>query len=255
MTESRCRATDHKEPDQRRFIFIRHAESAGADGKCIGQTDLDITDEAQRQLSLFSAGKGKLHAELMGAVRYELADGCGTTEGLPKQSEDRCGNNNQRIKIISSDLRRAHKTAKAIAGKFGVTIELDSRLREINFGEWDGMDWEEIARIDGATLENWFLNWQRITPPKGESFAAFLERVRSSIQMLAQVDENVVIVVSHAGWIKAAMCMLLSLPISEMFSLVVNPLSVTEVPYQVDIPSIPHLECTVELYPSGGQAF
>ena len=46
--------------------------------------------------------------------------------------------------VVSSDLFRAQQTAHAFADPLGLDVTLDSRLRERDFGQWEGMSREEI---------------------------------------------------------------------------------------------------------------
>jgi broad specificity phosphatase PhoE len=46
---------------------------------------------------------------------------------------------------LSSDLSRAADTAEAIGASCGVLVEPEPRLREMRFGEWEGLTWNEIV--------------------------------------------------------------------------------------------------------------
>ncbi len=47
------------------------------------------------------------------------------------------------VRILSSDLQRARHTAEELSRLTGVPVELDERLREMNFGEREGLTWKE----------------------------------------------------------------------------------------------------------------
>ncbi|GAB4543428.1 MAG: hypothetical protein Fur002_15400 [Anaerolineales bacterium] len=55
--------------------------------------------------------------------------------------------------IYSSDLLRAKQTAELIAAPLGLTVILDSRLREINLGAWEGMLSDDIQAQYPQELE------------------------------------------------------------------------------------------------------
>lgn len=59
------------------------------------------------------------------------------------------------MKVISSDLYRAVQTAHAFADILGLPVKLDSRLREQNFGTWDGKTEAEIRQIDSEAFDAW----------------------------------------------------------------------------------------------------
>ena len=54
--------------------------------------------------------------------------------------------------LFASDLQRAHETARIIAAQHACEIRLDARLREINFGAWEGLTYDEIKHNDPAVL-------------------------------------------------------------------------------------------------------
>jgi alpha-ribazole phosphatase len=89
---------------------------------------------------------------------------------------------------------------------------LDAELREMHFGEWEGRTWDEIAHTDGERLRHWTDNWTRAAPPGGESLDLFARRVASG---LARVGDGVV--VSHAGWIRVAVSILLGEDVAATF--------------------------------------
>src|SRR5262245_14133965 len=94
-------------------ILVRHAESQhhvlGLTG---GWTDTSLTERGQRQAAIVAM---RLRREL-GAAR---------------------------VRVYSSDLRRAVETADVIAKSFGVTADLDARLREHNNGVAANLTHEE----------------------------------------------------------------------------------------------------------------
>jgi probable phosphoglycerate mutase len=70
--------------------------------------------------------------------------------------------------VLSSDLARAHQTAHAVARHSGAPLELDSLLHERNFGDLRGTPYSEFSGDPFAP---------DYTPPAGESWAAFHDRV------------------------------------------------------------------------------
>jgi broad specificity phosphatase PhoE len=55
--------------------------------------------------------------------------------------------------IVSSDLRRAADTARAVADLVGVPVRLDSRFREVHVGQWQGMSHAVVQARYGGVLE------------------------------------------------------------------------------------------------------
>lgn len=77
--------------------------------------------------------------------------------------------------IVSSPLRRAKQTAHAVASALGLDVQIDDRLREIDFGDWEGMTFVE-ARAAGEELFTKWSSDSAIAPPGGESQTDCLER-------------------------------------------------------------------------------
>jgi broad specificity phosphatase PhoE len=109
-------------------------------------------------------------------------------------------------RVYTSDLRRARQTAEAIANHFGAGLHVRPELREIDFGLWEGLSWNEIEVRDAMAAKNWAENYPNSTAPAGESFEQFQQRVRREIAfLLGEVKEAAVAVVTHAGFTRAVL--------------------------------------------------
>lgn len=112
-------------------------------------------------------------------------------------------------RVYSSDLLRAQQTAEAIARHFRAEVCLRNGLREIDFGLWDGLSWEEIESRDPAAARNWVESYPNATAPEGEPFRAFQQRVCKEVEsLLAEAPEPYVVVVTHAGFIRVVLTLL-----------------------------------------------
>ena len=179
-----------------RLIFLRHGKADGVEGRCVGHFDAPLSASGATDI---------------GALEWSVA---GET------------------RIISSDLRRALQSAQIVAQKLGVAVSTDSRLREMNFGEWDGRLWSELEAVDLARLSAWMEHWTDAAPPHGESVGDLVARVKSwlcdTLNEASNTDRTL-IVVAHAGTIRVALCVLNEIPIGEMFDIAVEhatPMSV-----------------------------
>src|SRR5260370_65785 len=77
---------------------------------------------------------------------------------------------NEKIDVIySSDLMRCIQTAELVTKKNGLNINSDGRLREISFGEWEGMSYNEIQARSPDLLEKWMNDPTHVSPPDGET--------------------------------------------------------------------------------------
>jgi broad specificity phosphatase PhoE len=100
--------------------------------------------------------------------------------------------------VRTSPLRRAVATAEVIAARAGVRVEVDDRLVELDYGEWDGRVIADIPR------EAW-ARWRDdggFAPPGGESLRDVAARMARFCE--EQLTEQLVVAVGHVSPIKAA---------------------------------------------------
>jgi glucosyl-3-phosphoglycerate phosphatase len=116
-------------------------------------------------------------------------------------------------RVVSSDLARAAATADALARMAGVPVELDVRLRERGFGEWEGLTGEEIAARWPEDHALWRAGGEP-TRVGAESRAVVAARTAEAIREIAgEMDRTqVLVVVSHGAAISSAVAELLGMP-------------------------------------------
>jgi broad specificity phosphatase PhoE len=109
--------------------------------------------------------------------------------------------------VYASPLRRAAETARKIAEARGLALQVEPRLREQAFGEWEGLTRAEV--VAGHHRES-LLRWEAdlsSAPPGGESLLTVQERVLSLVEDLRDRHAGEwVALVSHVGPIKALLC-------------------------------------------------
>jgi probable phosphoglycerate mutase len=98
-------------------------------------------------------------------------------------------------RIVSSPLGRAQRTADVVATQLGIDhVEVDRRLIELSWGEWDGRLRSELAAAYPDTFGR--TNWA-FHAPTGETHAAMCGRLESWLSELPPEPERRVIAVSH----------------------------------------------------------
>ena len=108
-------------------------------------------------------------------------------------------------RVVSSPLARTRETASVVAAAFGVAVEVDDRLAEIEYGEWEGLGIAHLATPEG---QRWRTD-PSFAPPGGESLSSVRVRVASfcaeymGVTDTAAAPEDLV-VFSHVSPIKAA---------------------------------------------------
>ncbi|MGI6711744.1 MAG: alpha-ribazole phosphatase [Bacillota bacterium] len=114
--------------------------------------------------------------------------------------------------VITSPLKRAIDTASIVSGWASERIVIDKRLKEFNFGNWEGKHYQEIKSRDKEKWDLWVKDWKNICPPSGESFLEFYQRVKNSIDhILEKYDKRTIMLVSHQGCLRLIMCILLNM--------------------------------------------
>jgi alpha-ribazole phosphatase len=120
--------------------------------------------------------------------------------------------------VITSDLARAVDSAHILAAAWHLSIDVDPRLRELNFGDWEGRAWDALEREDGARLSAWMQDWVHVAPPGGESFEALAVR---AIACGTDLSDGT-LVVAHAGSIRALLCHAFDVPLARAFDFTVD---------------------------------
>ncbi len=146
------------------LLMLRHTRPNVAEGLCYGHTDLDVA-------SSFDEESDAVLARLP-TVSY----------------------------IVSSPLRRCLRLAKKIAAHHGYSVQIDPRLKEMNFGRWEGLAWDRIPR---AELDAWAADFYFARPHGGESVADLKARVDAAISEL-RCTPGKGLVVTHGGVVRAA---------------------------------------------------
>ncbi len=101
------------------------------------------------------------------------------------------------VRVIASPALRCRKLAEELARRDGVALRFDPRLWELDFGDWEGMTWDQIRRGDS---DPWAKDPWTVAPPGGETFAAVHARVA---EVIAEAAPGTALV-CHAGPIRVA---------------------------------------------------
>lgn len=105
--------------------------------------------------------------------------------------------------VFSSDLLRARETAESIAIGRNLIVQQRRDLRELAFGEWEGLYWDEIETRDPAYAKRWLEAYPSLAAPGGEAFETFRRRIEHAMNAIADDSPNgCAVVVTHAGVIR-----------------------------------------------------
>ena len=101
--------------------------------------------------------------------------------------------------VYTSPMFRCKALADFLA-KAKVPIISDSRLKELNFGDWEMKAWDNIEPLQ---LMKWMNNYETERCPNGESYTDLVLRVKDFIKDMKQLDQGTVLIVTHGGVMKA----------------------------------------------------
>ena len=159
------------------YFLIRHTKPDIAAGVCYGSLDVGVAasfnDEAEQVLR---------------RCRQENID--------------------ENAMIFSSPLKRCKLLAEFLAGQLNIPVTYDERLRELDFGEWEGKRWDALDRTQS---DFWTADVFNRAPPGGETYAALYARVEAFLMEVATTTSGPVIIVSHGGPLRAMLAYLLAL--------------------------------------------
>ena len=132
--------------------------------------------------------------------------------------------------ICSSPLQRARRTAEGVAKNLRLPVT-DIRyrdfLREVDFGRWEGLSFQEIASNDPELVEQWASRYETFRFPAGEEIGGFVQRMAGAVEYACGLPEEVVLLVTHGGVIRTILCHLLGLSPRSYLLFEVKPASLT----------------------------
>jgi 2,3-bisphosphoglycerate-dependent phosphoglycerate mutase len=150
-----------------RILLIRHGETDwNATGRIQGQSDIPLNASGREQAR---------------RVAQRLAS-------EPVQA------------LYSSDLARAYETATIIGQPLGLTVVTSLRLRERQYGAWEGLTSAEIQARYPEQFAEWRARSTDFAPPQGETTTQLLSRALTELQTIARRHaRELVVVVTHGG--------------------------------------------------------
>jgi alpha-ribazole phosphatase len=166
------------------LTLIRHTSVDCPKGICYGITDVPVASSFRNELEIVKQNLGDQHFDA----------------------------------VYSSPLKRCTILAAELANE--LPVKTDGRITELNFGDWEMSSWDNI--FESATGKNWFAGYSTTACPNGESFADQIERTQSFLSDLKKNRFGKVLIISHAGILRAMMCLLQAKTPEEAFGIPVE---------------------------------
>lgn len=114
----------------------------------------------------------------------------------------------------SSDMSRTRATAAAILKGRELTLQITPDLREMSYGQWEGMTHKELRAARAEEYAEYLKGDVAFAPPGGESAVELLGRlgpIKEKLLAAYGPDEDI-LVVSHGGTIKGLLVLLMDMP-------------------------------------------
>ncbi|WP_425446713.1 alpha-ribazole phosphatase [Dethiothermospora halolimnae] len=180
-----------------KLILLRHGETmANKNKRYSGWTDYDLTEKGKKQVD---AGIEKIIGE---DIDY----------------------------IYSSPLKRTLYTANIIGSKFNKEVKVDNRLKELNFGIFEGKTYKEIRNEYKEESKRWIDDYVNYRIPEGESLMDVHSRIANFLGEIKNTDKTYV-VVTHSGVIGVILTTLLDLKLEKMWNFKIDPGCVVKMEY------------------------
>ncbi len=181
-----------------RLILIRHGEVAERYHRVFGgsQIDMELSERGHRQAQSL--------ADYIASAPPEV--------------------------LYSSPMRRVQQTLAPLAQQSALTPILLPGLREVDFGTWTGLNWDQVQERFNRSPFDWLNMLESGGIAEAESSLSFRERVELCLQqILRESSGRTVAVVCHGGVIRMLLSILLDLPFRRMNMFEVDYASLTRV--------------------------
>ena len=126
--------------------------------------------------------------------------------------------------IYASDLKRAVETAEAIAQTHELRVQQKPELRELHFGLWEGLRYEQIMEKWADELSLMYEHPEKGCAPEGEGFSELAKRAWPALQAIreAHQEEEAIAVVAHGGTIRVLLCLLRGKPLQQLWDVAIE---------------------------------
>ena len=147
-----------------KVVLIRHTSVDIIPGTCYGQTDVPLTDTFPAEAAIVR--------NAIPDIRFDV--------------------------VCSSPLTRCRRLAEFCGYPEPL---MDDRIKELNFGDWEMMMYDEI---DDPNIKNWHTHFVETPIPGGESFRDIYNRVSSFLDSLKESGAKNVLIFAHGGVLACA---------------------------------------------------
>ncbi len=131
--------------------------------------------------------------------------------------------------VVTSPLRRCRAFAEALRERHGLPVTVDENLKEVGFGAWEGKTRAQVQAEDPQGYRAFYVDPVHARPPGAEPLETFLARTRAAWERLLDRPEAHLLVVAHAGVIRALLTHALDAPPVALYRLQVDTAHLTRI--------------------------
>ena len=181
-----------------RLYIVRHGQLGMSPDVFYGKMDIDLNDKGHEQARVLGRKVRSMHIDA----------------------------------LYSSGMKRAITTAGYISKSKGMSCKRVPQLNEFDFGRWEGLNVEQIKGLYPDEFRIWVSDPDRFRSPGGDSFKGFTDRVTKAMGGLAaRHDGKEVMVVCHAGVIRAFLSRILEVSFKATWKVSVDHCGISCVEY------------------------
>lgn len=153
------------------------------------------------------------HGEPVGGPRFRGSQDDPLSQLGWRQMEAAVAEGTRWDAILTSPLLRCRLFAETLAERQGIPLHCEERLREIAFGEWEGLTAEAIAARWGERLELFWTDAEAYPPPGGELLSDFQSRVLAAWDDWTErlAGQNILLI-GHGGIVRVILGAVLGVP-------------------------------------------
>ncbi|GHF59157.1 bifunctional RNase H/acid phosphatase [Kitasatospora xanthocidica] len=137
--------------------------------------------------------------------------------------------------VVASPMRRTRQTAETVAARLGLEVRYEDGLREVDFGDWEGLTFAEVQERHPDDLAAWLGSAKAKPTGSSESFTTLTHRAGvARDKIIARYAGKTVLVVSHVSPIKTLVRLALGAPPDSMYRMELAAASICAVQYYAD---------------------
>ena len=132
--------------------------------------------------------------------------------------------------VYSSPMKRALATADPICSAQGIRARIIDGLREIDFGEWTGKTWTQVAKEYQINVFTWLDELEAGRVKDAELGADFRKRVGEATDEILKLNQGKTVgIVCHGGVVRATLAHLMDIPLPIMGKIDIEYASVSRI--------------------------